>query len=162
LPVRSAVLELHGEALLVGFDGDGALDGIQEFKARSKAWSSVSEAPCKRVEERLEVRSRPCYAEHGERMMRIRRPGKWRCYQEVQEVEAKLVARLWRMMRSMAARIVRRSSSYGRVASVMVILLKPASNQGPILVSNMRGDKRRRTTLVRKRGKARPHRNHCW
>jgi hypothetical protein len=36
-----AVLELHGEVLPVGFNGDGVLDGVQEFKARSKAWSSA-------------------------------------------------------------------------------------------------------------------------
>jgi hypothetical protein len=28
-----AVLDLHGEALPVGFDGDGVLDGIQEITA---------------------------------------------------------------------------------------------------------------------------------
>jgi hypothetical protein len=31
------VLELHAEVLLVGFDGEGVLDGIQGFKARSMA-----------------------------------------------------------------------------------------------------------------------------
>jgi hypothetical protein len=28
-----AVLDLHGEALPVGFDGDGVLDGVQEITA---------------------------------------------------------------------------------------------------------------------------------
>jgi hypothetical protein len=28
-----AVLDLHGEALSVGFDGDGVLDGVQEITA---------------------------------------------------------------------------------------------------------------------------------
>jgi hypothetical protein len=37
----SAILELHAEVLPVGFDGDGVLDGIQGFNARSKAWSSA-------------------------------------------------------------------------------------------------------------------------
>jgi hypothetical protein len=71
------------------------------------------------------------------------------------------VVRLWRMMRSTTARIVRRSSSCGRVASVMVVLLKPASNQGPNLVSKVREDKRRQTALVRKQGEARAYRNRC-
>jgi hypothetical protein len=48
------VLELHGEVLLAGFDDDG-LDDIQESTARSRAWSSISKASCKHVEERLEV-----------------------------------------------------------------------------------------------------------
>jgi hypothetical protein len=56
-------------------------------------WSSVSKLPCKHAEERLEVRARLGCADHGGRMMRTRRPGKWCCYQEVQGVEARLVVR---------------------------------------------------------------------
>jgi hypothetical protein len=89
----SASLDLHIEVVPVGFYGDGVLDGIQEFKARSKAWCSISEVPCKRARERLEVRARLGYAEHGGRMTHTRRPGKRRCYQEVQGIEACLVAR---------------------------------------------------------------------
>jgi hypothetical protein len=85
--------------------------------------------------------------------------GRWGSYQEVQGFEVRLVARLWRMMRSTAAKIVRRSSSCGRVVSVVVVLLKPASNQGPNLVSKVHEDKRRRTALVRKRGEAGAYRN---
>jgi hypothetical protein len=69
--------------------------------------------------------------------------GWWGSYQEVRGFEVHLVARLWRMMRSTVARIVHRSSSCGRVTSVVVVLLDLASKQGPKLVSKVRGDKRR-------------------
>jgi hypothetical protein len=69
--------------------------------------------------------------------------GWWGSYQEVQGFEVRLVARLWMMMRSMAARIVHQSSSCERVTSVVVVLLEPASKQGPKLVSKVHGDKRR-------------------
>jgi hypothetical protein len=36
-----AVLEVHDEVLPAVLVSDGVLDGVQEFKARSKAWSSV-------------------------------------------------------------------------------------------------------------------------
>jgi hypothetical protein len=69
--------------------------------------------------------------------------GWWCSYQEVQGVEARLVARWWRMMRSTTARIVRWSSSCRWFALVVVVLLKPTNNQGPNLVSKVREDKRR-------------------
>jgi hypothetical protein len=59
------ILELQGEGVLAGFDGDGVLDGVQESTARSRTWSSTSEASCKLAEERLEIRPRQSRAEHG-------------------------------------------------------------------------------------------------
>jgi hypothetical protein len=50
-------------------------------------------------------------------------------YQEVQENEAELVARLRRMMRSAASRIVRWSSSSGRVCVGRGRLLELARKQ---------------------------------
>jgi hypothetical protein len=50
------ILEIHGEGVLAGFNGDGVLDGIQQSTARSRTWSSTSEASCKCAEKRLEIR----------------------------------------------------------------------------------------------------------
>jgi hypothetical protein len=36
-------------------DGDEVLDGVQEITARSKAWSSISEASCNGVQPQLEL-----------------------------------------------------------------------------------------------------------
>jgi hypothetical protein len=41
-----AVLDLHGEALLAGFGGDGLLDDVQESTARLVVRSLVSRASC--------------------------------------------------------------------------------------------------------------------
>jgi hypothetical protein len=55
----------HGEGVPAGFDGDEVLDDVQESTARSKTWSSTSEASCKLAEEWLEIRPRQSRAEHG-------------------------------------------------------------------------------------------------
>jgi hypothetical protein len=49
------VLELHDEVLPAGFDGDGVLDGVQEFATRSRAWASVSKASYNGVKSWLEL-----------------------------------------------------------------------------------------------------------
>jgi hypothetical protein len=41
--------------LSAGFNGDGVLDGVQEFKARTKAWSLVLVASYSGDEGRLEL-----------------------------------------------------------------------------------------------------------
>jgi hypothetical protein len=41
-----AILDLHGEALPVGFGGDGVLDDVQESTARLVVRSLVSRASC--------------------------------------------------------------------------------------------------------------------
>jgi hypothetical protein len=105
-----AVLELHGEVLLVGFNGDGVLDGVQEFTARSRVWSSISEASCKYAEERLEVSGASARRGARQRSARVRRSGKRHSYQEFQEDEAGLVARFARSRCPGASAISRRSS----------------------------------------------------
>jgi hypothetical protein len=87
------VLELHGEVLLAGFDGDGMLGGVQESTARSTAWSSIFEASYKRVEERLEVSGASAWHGAWRGSARTRGSGTRRSYQEVQEGEAVLVAK---------------------------------------------------------------------
>jgi hypothetical protein len=49
------VLEFHDKVLPVIHDGDEVLDGVQEIMARSKAWSSISEASCNGVQPQLEL-----------------------------------------------------------------------------------------------------------
>jgi hypothetical protein len=103
--------------LLAGFDGDGMLDGIQEFTARSRAWSSISEASCKRVEQRLEVSGASVWHRARRGSARMRGSGTRRSYQEVQEGEAVLVAKFVRPRRPGASAISRWSSRLAAVRS---------------------------------------------
>jgi hypothetical protein len=48
------VLELHGEGVPAGFNGDGVLDGLQGVAASSETWSTSLMVSCNDGDERLE------------------------------------------------------------------------------------------------------------
>jgi hypothetical protein len=58
-------LEIIGEVVPVVLDGDGVLDGLQEVAASPRGWSTILRASCIDGKGRLEIRPRPCHAEHG-------------------------------------------------------------------------------------------------
>jgi hypothetical protein len=49
----------------VVLDGDGILDGLQEVTASPEVWSTILRTSCNGGKGRLEIRLRPCRAEHG-------------------------------------------------------------------------------------------------
>jgi hypothetical protein len=58
-------LENIGEEVLVVLDGNGIHDSLQEVAASPKVWATILGIPCNGGKGRLEVRPRPCHAEHG-------------------------------------------------------------------------------------------------
>jgi hypothetical protein len=88
-----AVLELHGEVLPVGFNGDGVLDGVQGFKARSKAWSLALVASCNGDEGQLELGDLAGVLWAWRRTASRKGSGKRQSYPGVQVIEASLMVK---------------------------------------------------------------------
>jgi hypothetical protein len=116
---------VDGEVAAVVPGDDEVLDGAQEVTMSLVVRSLVSRACCNGDGAWLELDGPTvrCWTQRiATSTERVRR--RW-SYHGVREINASLVARLWRMMRSKATRIVHRSSSRGQVASVVAVCSNP-------------------------------------
>jgi hypothetical protein len=107
---------------------DEVLDGAQEVTTSLVVRSLVSRASCNGDGMWLELDGPTVRCWTRRSVASTERGGRRWSYHGIREIEASLVARLWTMMRSKATRIIHRSSSCGRVASVMAVCSNPQEN----------------------------------